>query len=220
MLSRLLLLRECVLTPRRAAALLQTKIHVYELPHVRLLDSIETALNARGLCVLAAGEGSRLAYPQHGSSEIESESMDALLKPSPPSANAASGTGSIVIFDALRVQREQLIRAHKGALAALTINHQGSILASASVRGTVIRIYALPSGQLLHACRRGTYAATIRALAFAPDAPLLCVASQTGTVHVFRFGNGDEMGGELDIVPGTDLGGSMARGMGNEDTDE
>eukprot|EP01108_Squamamoeba_japonica_P003874 TRINITY_DN3097_c0_g1_i1.p2 TRINITY_DN3097_c0_g1~~TRINITY_DN3097_c0_g1_i1.p2 ORF type:complete len:475 (-),score=237.79 TRINITY_DN3097_c0_g1_i1:328-1752(-) len=180
---------------RRLVVVMETRMHVYELPYVRLLHSIDTALNARGLAVLASGDGSKLAYPQHGSTDepdnggVGGATADALLKPSPPIALPSSGAGSVVLFDALRLQRVSLIRAHKGGIAALAINEKGSLLATASVRGTVIRVFALPSGTLRYACRRGSYAANIRCMAFAHDAPLLCVASHTGTVHVFRVGS-------------------------------
>jgi hypothetical protein len=37
------------------------------------------------------------------------------------------------------------IQAHKAPLAALAISSDGSLLASASERGTVIRVYTLPN---------------------------------------------------------------------------
>jgi autophagy-related protein 18 len=186
---------------RRLLVVLETRIHVYELPHVKLLHTIETALNPRALCVLASGGSCRVAYPQHGSDDDGSD-MGGLKASSPPmssaaassaasaaAASAAVSAGTVVLFDALALQSVTLIRAHKGAIASLAINDSGSLLATASVRGTVIRVFALPAGTVSFALRRGTYAANIRCMAFAHDAPFLCAASQTGTVHVFRLGS-------------------------------
>ncbi len=183
---------------RRLLVVVETRVHVYELPHVKLLHTIETALNPRALCVLASGASCRIAYPQHGSDD-DGADTGGLKASSPPSstassaaaaaaAAAAASAGTVVLFDALTLQNVTLIRAHKGAIAALAINDAGSLLATASVRGTVIRVFALPSGTVAYALRRGTYAANIRCMSFAHDAPFLCAASQTGTVHVFRLG--------------------------------
>jgi len=50
----------------RLIVVLETHIHIYELPYVELLHSIDTALNPRGLCALAAGDSCRIAFPRHG----------------------------------------------------------------------------------------------------------------------------------------------------------
>ncbi|NWQ81983.1 WIPI1 protein, partial [Columbina picui] len=47
------------------------------------------------------------------------------------------------------------IPAHDGPLAALTFNSTGSKLASASEKGTVIRVFSIPGGQKLYEFRRG-----------------------------------------------------------------
>jgi autophagy-related protein 18 len=180
---------------RRLLVVSETKIHIYELPHVKLLHSIDTALNPRALCALASGPSCRVAYPQHGSDADDGNDLlgSANKSSSPPSSSAAStSSGTVVLFDALTLQNITLVRAHKGAIAALAFNDSGSLLATASARGTVIRIFALPAGTVAYTCRRGTYSANIRSLAFAHDAPLLCAASQTGTIHVFRFGSPNE----------------------------
>ncbi|NXC19283.1 WIPI1 protein, partial [Corythaeola cristata] len=47
------------------------------------------------------------------------------------------------------------IPAHDGPLAALAFNSTGSKLASASEKGTVIRVFSIPGGQKLYEFRRG-----------------------------------------------------------------
>lgn len=204
---------------RRLLVVSETKIHIYELPHVKLLHSIDTALNPRALCALASGPSCRVAYPQHGSDADDgSDLLGSANKASPPSSSAAStSSGTVVLFDALTLQNITLVRAHKGAIAALAFNDSGSLLATASARGTVIRVFALPAGTVAYTCRRGTYSANIRSLAFAHDAPLLCAASQTGTIHVFRFGSPNEAdyhgGVELERASEHDDGGGGAGDM-------
>lgn len=182
--------------------MLETKIHVYELPYVKLLHSIETAQNARGLCALTSGNSCRIAFAEHGTDD---DSSGDALKPSPPTSfsAAAGGSGTVVVFDALRLQTLNVIGAHKTSVAALAINDAGTALASASVRGTVIRVFALPQGTVAFACRRGSYAASISALTFAHDAALLCVASKTGTVHVFNMAAADGGSGDSHLADST-----------------
>jgi hypothetical protein len=69
-------------------------------------------------------------------------------------------------------------------------NHDGSLLASASGKGTVLRVHRLPQAAKAFTFRRGTYPAPIHSLAFSPASvqpPLLCAASGHGTVHLFRL---------------------------------
>lgn len=72
----------------------------------------------------------------------------------------------------------------------MSFNRDGTMLASASVKGTVIRVYRMPHGTPVFSFRRGAYPATIYSLAFTPpgDEPeLMAVASSNGTVHLFHL---------------------------------
>ncbi|KAM9045859.1 WD repeat domain phosphoinositide-interacting protein 1 isoform 2-T2 [Megaptera novaeangliae] len=80
------------------------------------------------------------------------------------------------------------IAAHEGALAAIAFNASGSRLASASEKGTVIRVFSVPDGQKLYEFRRGMKRyVTISSLAFSMDSQLLCASSNTETVHIFKL---------------------------------
>ena len=74
--------------------------------------------------------------------------------------------------------------------AVMAWNHDGSLLASASQKGTVIRVFRLPDVSKAHTFRRGTTTSTIHSLAFSPPnvkPALLCAASAHGTVHLFAL---------------------------------
>jgi autophagy-related protein 18 len=60
------------------------------------------------------------------------------------------------------------------------------VLATASDKGTVIRVFGCPDGEKLYQFRRGSYPARITSLAFNHSAEFLAVGSDTETVHVFR----------------------------------
>ncbi|KAJ2743094.1 Phosphatidylinositol 3,5-bisphosphate-binding protein [Coemansia sp. BCRC 34301] len=80
-----------------------------------------------------------------------------------------------------------IIAAHATSLSALAVSADGSMVASASEKGTLIRIFDTMSGRLLHELRRGVDRADIYSIAFSPDATRLCVSSDKGTVHIFNL---------------------------------
>uniref|UniRef100_A0A8C5K8I3 WD repeat domain phosphoinositide-interacting protein 2 n=1 Tax=Jaculus jaculus TaxID=51337 RepID=A0A8C5K8I3_JACJA len=97
-------------------------------------------------------------------------------------------TGEIVLYDGISLKTVCTIAAHEGALAAITFNSSGSKLASASQKGTVIRVFSVPDGQKLYEFRRGMKRyVTISSLVFSMDSQFLCASSNTETVHIFRL---------------------------------
>ncbi|PPQ77365.1 hypothetical protein CVT25_010946 [Psilocybe cyanescens] len=80
-----------------------------------------------------------------------------------------------------------IIAAHTTALTTLSIPTSGRLLATTSVRGTLVRIWDATTGKLLKEFRRGTDKAEIYGVAFRPDEQELCVWSDKGTVHVFNL---------------------------------
>ncbi|KAJ1719391.1 Phosphatidylinositol 3,5-bisphosphate-binding protein [Coemansia erecta] len=80
-----------------------------------------------------------------------------------------------------------IIAAHATAISALAVSSDGTMVASASEKGTLIRIFDTMSGRLLHELRRGVDRADIHSIAFSPDNTKLCVSSDKGTVHIFNL---------------------------------
>jgi WD40 repeat protein len=77
------------------------------------------------------------------------------------------------------------IPAHEGVLSCIALNLQGTRIATASEKGTLIRIFDTSSGHLIQELRRGSQAANIYCINFNQDASLICVSSDHGTVHIF-----------------------------------
>lgn len=96
------------------------------------------------------------------------------------------------MFDALTLQPVNVIEAHKSSLSVLSLNNDGSLLATASDKGTIIRVFSIPSGQKLYQYRRGTYPSKVFSINFNLASSLLCVSSATQTVHIFRIGGSHE----------------------------
>ena len=138
------------------------KIYIYEFGSFQVLMHLETASNARGVAALAPG-GSRWVLVCPGST-----------------------AGTIKIQTGADQSAE--IAAHSHSIAAIAINPEGTLVATASEQGTVIKVFSIAELRLIFSFRRGTTTSLISSLAFRPDSKFLAVASaSSATVHVFRL---------------------------------
>ena len=143
------------------------KIYVYEFGNsFPVLLFLETCSNPRGVCALCpAGADWVLAAP-------------------------SSVRGSIRIQRGLDDSVSCTVEAHSNSIAALGTNSSGTLVASASEVGTVIKIFSSIDGSLLFEFRRGSTSTQISSLAFRADSLFLAVGSANQTVHVFRLNDG------------------------------
>ncbi|XP_017314296.1 WD repeat domain phosphoinositide-interacting protein 1 isoform X1 [Ictalurus punctatus] len=154
------------LNRQRLVVCLEESIFIHNIKDMKLLKTLlNTPSNPSGLCALSINHSnSYLAYP--GSATI----------------------GEIIVYDANNLNTVTVIPAHDSQLAAITFNASGTKLASASERGTVIRVFSIPEGQRLFEFRRGMKRyVNISSLSFSPDAQFLCASSNTETVHIFKL---------------------------------
>lgn len=98
-------------------------------------------------------------------------------------------SGDIMIFDLTTLRPYCLIEAHKAQVVALALSTDGLLLATASIKGTIIRVFDIRTGEKLYQFRRGTYGTKIHSLCFSEDNHFLAVSSATETVHVFKLSN-------------------------------
>lgn len=81
-----------------------------------------------------------------------------------------------------------MIPAHDSPLAAIAFNPTGTRVATASEKGTVIRVFAVTDGTKLFEFRRGVKrCVAISCLAFSMCSQYLGCSSNTETVHVFKL---------------------------------
>uniref|UniRef100_A0A8B9HCG1 WD repeat domain, phosphoinositide interacting 1 n=1 Tax=Astyanax mexicanus TaxID=7994 RepID=A0A8B9HCG1_ASTMX len=154
------------LNRQRLVVCLEESIYIHNIKDMKLLKTLlNTPPNPSGLCALSINHSnSYLAYP--GSATI----------------------GEIIVYDANNLNTVTMIPAHDSPLAAITFNASGTKLASASERGTVIRVFSIPEGLRLFEFRRGMKRyVNISSLSFSPDAQFLCASSNTETVHIFKL---------------------------------
>lgn len=128
----------------RAVVLLESKIYVYNLQDLKIRDHLQTALNPKGLCALSSdADRIVLAVPDKEKGKIR--------------------------VNVYSEDRHILIQAHETAIACLGMNPQGTSIASASEKGTTIKVFNTEDGNLMQEFRRGIDRAEIYSLAFHPS---------------------------------------------------
>ncbi|KAJ7823996.1 hypothetical protein B0H14DRAFT_3469746 [Mycena olivaceomarginata] len=80
------------------------------------------------------------------------------------SSDVGTGCGNVVLFSTCALTPANIIRAHHSPLAVMALSVSGGLLATASGKGTVIRVFATPSLDKLYQFRHGTYETRIYSL--------------------------------------------------------
>ena len=79
------------------------------------------------------------------------------------------------------------IQAHNGKIHCLAMNVDGSLLSTASDKGTVIRIFETKTGKQIQEVRRGSDYCSIHCMLFNSDSSMFLCNSNRGTVHLFKL---------------------------------
>ncbi|XP_065921630.1 WD repeat domain phosphoinositide-interacting protein 2 isoform X1 [Magallana gigas] len=154
------------LNRQRLIVCLEESLYIHNIRDMKVLHTIrDTPPNPHGLCALSINnDNCFLAYP--GSNQI----------------------GEVQIFDTINLRAVAMIPAHDNPLASLAFNAQGTKLATASEKGTVIRVFSIPDGQKMFEFRRGVKrCVSIYSMAFSADSLFLSASSNTETVHIFKL---------------------------------
>ncbi|XXG80648.1 hypothetical protein AAC387_Pa09g1464 [Persea americana] len=146
----------------RIVVVLEQRVFVYNFADLKLMQQIETVSNRKGLCAVSQAAATFvLVCPgtQKGQVRVENYSS----------------------------KRTKFIAAHDSRVACFALTPDGRLLATASSKGTLVRIFNTGDGALLQEVRRGADRAEIYSLAFSSSAEWLAVSSDKGTVHVFSL---------------------------------
>ncbi len=147
------------------AVVLATKVYLYALSDLKVIDSIDTGPNEKGLCALCP-----------------SAAAPVLVCP-----GMQKGHIRVELYD---IKKTTVIKAHEGDVACFALSADGTRVATASEKGTLIRIFDTHSGKLLQEVRRGSERAEIYSIAFNNTGQWLAVSSDRGTVHIFKLDEG------------------------------
>lgn len=146
----------------RIVVVLMTKVYVHRFSDLKLLDQIATLPNSKGLISLCPDASNNvLAVP-----------------------GLAKGSIRIELYD---IAKATIIKAHDAELAQFALSADGSRIASASEKGTLIRLWDCHTGDPLREFRRGMDRAEIYCIAFNTATTFIACSSDKGTVHIFSL---------------------------------
>ena len=150
------------------------KVYVYDFSELRCVDGIETLANPQGLCALSTASGAAvLACPGLNKGGVRVEWFD---------AQPGSGASRIVKDPG---RRTRFLTAHDSPVAAMALTIRGERLATASEKGTLVRVFDTQSGTQQCELRRGLDTACIWSIAWSPDGLWCAATSDKGTAHVW-----------------------------------
>ncbi|CAJ0580817.1 unnamed protein product, partial [Mesorhabditis spiculigera] len=143
------------------------KLHIFQFPNpCKLLRTEEVAFHQKAICTLSPD----------------------ILNPCLAFTGSSIGTVQIMSLEKVSTsssQHSKNINAHKNEIAQMAMNKQGTLLATGSVKGTVIRIFGTRTCQPMWEFRRGTDPAGLYCMQFSPCSTFLAVSSDKGTIHIF-----------------------------------
>ena len=167
----------------RIVVVLHAKVYVYRFSDLKLLDQIATVPNPKGLVALCP-------EPAH----------NVLAVPA-----LSKGSIRVELYD---ISKATIIKAHDSDLACFSLSADGSKIASASDKGTLIRLWDCHTGDGLRELRRGMDRAEIYCIAFDPLTTHLACSSDKGTVHIFSLFGGAAVSGNGSLSGKSDFEGA------------
>ena len=169
----------------------ENKIFVFTFPTFENIDIIDTFQNPKGVIAISANtEETIIAYPDKSKGYVRIKSYSS-QKPD-----------------------TSLLNAHESQIACLSINKEGTLLATASDKGTLLRLFKIDDGTLVQELRRGTENATIYSIAFDPQSKFLACTSDRGTIHIFTLAIANKNIKEA-LIPSNE-GHNEEEGLGSE----
>ncbi|KAI1857778.1 uncharacterized protein JN550_013041 [Neoarthrinium moseri] len=189
-ITTLTAVRGVQLTRARVAVVLQNSVRVYAFEkQPKPLAKYETADNLAGLCALS---DRWLVFP-------------------------GRTPGQVQVVD-LATDNVSIIPAHASRLAALQLSADGELLATASEKGTIVRIFSTASCARVAERRRGSEFAQIYSLRFSPGGSMLACTSAKGSLHIFDVSSPGRGGASRSASPprspGVGVTGAAGAGSG------
>ena len=150
---------------------LQEKIYILNIATLETIDILETFNNPNGI---------------FSASNINNELTIAF--PSIKMKGKVQIENYLIDIDDTKKNENKIINAHESQIAYLSINNEGTILATASDKGTLIRIFLISKGDPpIATLRRGAKNARINCLVFDIQSEIIGCTSDSGTTHLFNI---------------------------------
>jgi len=144
------------------AIVCQNSVKLFNFRDMTFLDKVDTYDNPGGVCALSTNEQSRI-----------------LVTP-------GSKPGYVNVFN-YETKTQKSFFCHNGPISCLSLNSDATMVATASTKGTLVRISNLATQTKFREVRRGSDPADIYAINFSKDSRCLAVTSSKNTVHIFSL---------------------------------
>ena len=139
-----------------------TKIYIFNMINFQNVDTIDTFENQKGIIAVTYDPLINLiAYPDKAVGYVKLKNYDK--------------------------NETILMNAHDSKIACLALSQDGDFLATASEKGTFVRIFRTANGVFLNEYRRGSEEAEIYSLEFDKNVRFVSCAASTGTIHIFSL---------------------------------
>jgi WD40 repeat protein len=159
------------LTKKCIFVVCEEQVFVFRNEVFKNIGKYDSYINPKGIFAVAPNTKINVcAYPVESEGYIEIQKI------------VLEEDGSVCQNEKLPVK----IKAHKSDIGFIALNFNGTRVATASVKGTLIRVFDTESGELLQELRRGSGEAVISSIVFSKDDKYLACASDKGTVHIFK----------------------------------
>lgn len=164
----------------------ESKIYMYRFADLGVVDIIDTCCSELRNLIAVSGSTERavVAVPGNVVGKVVVLFYDTSLIAT-ASANLSS--------DKLNRIKTTTIMAHRSNIAVVSLNFDGTKLATASVKGTLIRVFDTVTGNQLFELRRGAEKVDIYSISFNMKSDWLAVSSDKGTIHVFSLRMSSDM---------------------------
>ena len=150
-------IKNTLITKDKLITVLEEKICLFDWAG-SLLSSKATYSNEKGLCIV-------------------NTALDMIV-------TLGIGKGQIAIWR-YKSDIYKTIDAHLTNVEVITVSNNGKYIATASEKGTLVRVFSVEKLSMEHEFRRGAQSANIYDLCFTNDGTLLACCSGSGTIHIF-----------------------------------
>ena len=143
------------------------KIYIFNLNTLENISTLETFENPTGIIAISSGDFDKLiiAYPIKCQGLLNFRNC----------------------YDSKTIKSSKIIKAHQSKISCLSINNNGTLLASSSENGTKIRIFNLDNGENISAFKRGIKTGIMENITFATNNIFLGYVSDAGIIQIFSI---------------------------------
>ena len=161
--------KNCKIKLKKIFIVCEDSISIIEIENFDILETIQTIENPNGICSISKNPNEYLfAWPDFIKGRIEIKNYKYFIRES--------------------INKNKLIKkVHESCIEQIELNYNGDLIATASDKGTIIRVFNTQNLNLLNEFRRGNTDAKIYSICFDMNNKFLAVASDKQKIHIFSM---------------------------------